>query len=373
MERRLIVEQFDPEFPKPGGIDTCIRGLVRYCPPNVQLKIAGVDAIGNKRLGEWAEYDIGGRSVEFMPVARLDPGNIRRARPHSGWVALGLRKYRPARDTDTVNTHRLNLGMVAMHLYPDAGHVQYLHHRGADELKTGSASMFRHAAFAYRWLEQKVLPHSVDTVVFNKTGAERLSAIYPFVRFSPNWYDPAEFFPSPWEAPVKTRIIWVGRLEPQKNPELAVAVMAALPEDYTLTIAGGGSMETDIRRLARESPAAERITVAGAVAKSEIGAVMRRHELLLMTSHSEGFPYAVVEGLASGLPVITTPGGEPNGLVREGINGARVGAYSADLFAPAAEVASRIPAKAARDSVSELSAATVVPRVLTIQNMTTFK
>lgn len=366
MERRLIVEQFDPEYPKPGGIDTSIRGLVRYCPPNIHLRIAGVDAIGNKRLGEWAEYDIGGRRIEFMPVARLDPGNIQRSRPHSAWVALGLRKYRPAPDTDTVNTHRLNLGLAAMRLYPDAGHVQYLHHRGADELKTGSDSMFRHALFVYRWLERQVLPRSVDTVVFSTTGAERLQAVYPFVRFSPNWYDPAEFFPASSEATVKSRIIWAGRIEPQKNPELAVTVMAALPERYTLTIAGGGSMEIGVRRLARESPASGRITLAGPIAKSEIGAVMRRHDLLLMTSRSEGYPYAVVEGLASGLPVITTPGGEPNGLVRHGVNGARVDADNTELFPPAMELASKISSQTARESVSELSATTVVPDVMTI-------
>lgn len=366
MERRLIVEQFDPEYQKPGGIDTCIRGLVRYCPPNILLRIAGVDAIGNKQLGEWAEYDIGGRTVEFMPVARLDHANIRRSRPHSARVALGMRKYRPAPDSDVVNTHRLNLGAVAIRLYPHAGHVQYLHTRGADELKTGSASMFRFAPFAYRWLERVVIPRSIDTVVFNRTGADRLQASYSFVRFSPNWYDPAEFFPTASEAANKTRILWAGRIEPQKNPELAVDVMGVLPARYTLTVAGSGSRESVVKRRAAASPAADRITFVGAVPKSQIGAVMRSHELLLMTSRSEGFPYAVVEGLASGLPVMTTPGGEPNGLVKTGTNGARVDADDAELFIRAAEIASSVSAVSARESVTRLSAEILVPDVLTI-------
>ena len=373
MERRLIVEQFDPEYPKPGGIDTCIRGLVRYCPPNIHLRIAGVDAVGNKQLGEWAEYDIGGRTVEFMPVARLDHSNLRKSRPHSAWVALGLRKYRPAPNSDIVNTHRLSLGAVAMHLYPSAGHVQYLHGSGVDDLKTGSVSLFRHALFAYRGLERRVIPRAVDTVVFNKFGAERLQVISPRVRFSPNWYDPAEFFPAETEAAVKSRIIWPARIEPQKNPELAIEVMAVLPEQYTLTVAGKGSLERLMRRLAQESPASDRITFVGAIPKSEIGAAMRDHHLLLMTSRFEGYPYAVVEGLASGLPVMTTPGGEPNGLVRTGINGARVDADSAELFVRAAEIASGVPAVSARESVSRLSAEILVPDVLTIPGATQFE
>ncbi|TGD85329.1 glycosyltransferase [Mycolicibacterium sp. CH28] len=366
MERRLIVEQFDPEYPKPGGIDTCIRGLVRYCPPNIQLRIAGVDAVGNKQLGAWAEYDIGGRTVEFMPVARLDHSNLRASRPHSARVALGLRKYRPARDTDTVNTHRLNLGAVAMRLYPNAGLVQYLHGSGVDDLKTGSVSMFRYAFFAFRGLERRVIPRTVDTVVFNKMGAERLQAISARVRFSPNWYDPAEFFPAPAEGAVKSRIIWPARIEPQKNPELAIEVIAALPERYTLTVAGKGSLESSMRRHAEHSPAAKRITFVGAIPKAEMGAAMRSHHLLLMTSRFEGYPYAVVEGLASGLPVMTTPGGEPNGLVETGMNGARVEADRAELFVRAAEIASSVSALAARESVSRMSAAILVPDVLTI-------
>jgi glycosyltransferase involved in cell wall biosynthesis len=366
MERRLIVEQFDPEFPKPGGIDTCIRGLVRYCPPNIQLRIAGVDAIGNKELGAWAEYEISGRTVEFMPVARLDHSNLRKARPHSAWLALGLRKYHPAPQSDIVNTHRLNLGAVAMRLYPNASHVQYLHGSGVDDLKSGSVSLFRHASSVYRALERSVIPRTIDTVVFNKAGAERLQSISQVVRFSPNWFDPAEFFPASPESTPKSRIIWPCRIEPQKNPELAIEVMAALPARYSLTVAGKGTLETLMRRRAQASKAAERIRFVGAVPKSEIGAVMRDHDLLLMTSRFEGYPYAVVEGLASGLPVLTTSGGEPNGLVTTGLNGAKVDADIAALFVPAAEIASTISAQAAAKSVAHLNATFLVPDVLTI-------
>lgn len=366
MEKRLIVEQFDPECPKPGGIDTSIRGLVRYCPPNIQLRIAGVDAIGNKRLGEWAEYNIGGRTVEFMPVARLDPSNLGKKRPHSAWVAIGLRRYLPAPDADIVNTHRLNLGAVALRLYPRAGHVQYLHGSGVEDLQEGSVSFFRHATFMYRRLERMVIPRTVDTVVFNRAGADRLRALSPLVRFSPNWFDPEDFFPAASESGFKSRMLWPCRVEPQKNPELAIDVIAALSDRYTLTVAGCGSLDAAMRQRARDSNVANRVNFVGAVPKSEMGALMRNHDLLLMTSRFEGFPYAVVEGLASGLPVVTTPGGEPNGLVVDGVNGGRVTAEDAESFIAATERASNVSARAARDSVSQLSAEKLVPSVLAI-------
>jgi glycosyltransferase involved in cell wall biosynthesis len=285
-------------------------------------------------------------------------------------VAYGLRKYRPAPDVDIVQTHRIVMGAVAMHLYPRAGHVQFMH--SENFLGKGSQSVFRHAVFAHRRLERSVVSRTVDTVMFNKSGADRLQAVSPRVRFSPTWYDPAEFFPTETEAVNKSRMIWPYRIEPGKNPKLAVDVMTALPERYTLTVAGSGSMDSEMRRDAQQSPAANRISFLGAVPKSEMGAVLRSHDLMLMTSGFEGFSRAIVEGLASGLPVVTTPGGEPNGLVQTGVNGARVEADSAELFVPAVEVASRIPASAARDSVSRLSATIVVPDVLTIPRASAF-
>lgn len=368
MERRLIVEQFDPERPVPGGIDTCIRSLVKYCPPDVEIKIAGVDALGNKTLGKWYEYDIGGRSVSFMPLAQIDYVNLRRAVPHSVRVASGLRKYRPAPKSDVIQTHRINTGAIAMRLYPEAEHVQFIHSEG--DLGRNSQSFFRHAEFAYHWLEKTVLPRSIDAVVFSKLGAERLHKISQRVRFSPTWFDPDEFYLDETRLSAeKTRIIWACRIEPGKNPELAVKVIAALPARYTLTVAGAGSMESLMRRKAQQSKAADRISFIGPVPKSEIGQIMREHDLMLMTSSFEGFSRSIVEGLATGLPVVTTTGGEPNGLVQDGLNGARVDGYHEDLFVPAFEVASKVSACAARDSVSLLSAASLVPRVLTIPEL----
>jgi glycosyltransferase involved in cell wall biosynthesis len=363
MEERLIVEQFDPERPVPGGVDTCIRGLVKYCPPSVKLRIAGVDTIGNKRIGSWAEFEIGGRIVEFMPLAQIDYTDMNRRIPHSAWVAAGLRKYRAALEADVIQSHRLNTGAVAMKLFPSSRHVQLIH-RGND-LEKERESFFRYAMFSYRWLERYVLPRTVDTVVFNRAAAERLRTTAEHVRFSPTWYDPADFFPANPERPEKQRIIWVGRIEPGKNLDLAIDILGELPERYTLSIAGSGSLEASMRERARRSHASTRIAFLGSVPKADIGEVMRQHDLMLMTSSFEGFSRAIVEGLASGLPVVTSSSAESNGLVRDGFNGARVDSSDPALYVPAVESASKLSGSAARESVSALNARLVVPEVLT--------
>lgn len=299
-----------------------------------------------------------------MPLARIDYANLNRSIPHSVWIAKALLKFRPDPDADIIQTHRINTGAVALHLYKGARHVQFIHVE--DELKNGSQSFFRFAAFSYGWLERYVVPRTDDTVVFNRNGARRLQRFDSRVRFSPTWYDPAQFFPAESEALVKRRMIWACRIEPGKNPQLAVDVVASLPESYTLTVAGSGTMEASMREYARKSGAADRIRFAGEVPKSEIGSLMRQHDLMLMTSSSEGFSRSIVEGLASGLPVVTTSAGEPNGLVETGVNGARVEGLSAELFVPAVQIAAEVSGAAARKSVSHLEVTTIVPRILKI-------
>ncbi len=92
---------------------------------------------------------------------------------------------------------------------------------------------------------------------------------------------------------------------------------------------------------------------------------MRDHDILLMSSRFEGFSRSIVEALASGLPVATTPGGEPNGLIVEGLNGGRaVEPDNAAQLADAVRHAALLRAKDAVASVTDLSAATIVPGIL---------
>ena len=92
---------------------------------------------------------------------------------------------------------------------------------------------------------------------------------------------------------------------------------------------------------------------------------MRAHDVVLMTSHYEGFPRAVVESLACGVPIVTTPEGEPNGLVVDGNTG-----YHSSAGRSPSELAARVVQSLRLDaadcaaSVQHLSAATVVPAVL---------
>lgn len=103
-------------------------------------------------------------------------------------------------------------------------------------------------------------------------------------------------------APLRTlaagrNILWIGRLEPQKDPALALDVMRHF--DGKLTLLGDGALMKDVRRQAGAN-----VTLAGYVPKIE--PYLAEADALLITSRYEGGPAVAVEALAQGVPVVST-------------------------------------------------------------------
>jgi glycosyltransferase involved in cell wall biosynthesis len=100
------------------------------------------------------------------------------------------------------------------------------------------------------------------------------------------------------------RLLVAGRLVRQKNVALALRTLAAGDPSSLLTIAGDGPERAQLQRLAAHLGIASRVTFLGHVA--DIGPLLARSDLLLMTSLYEGYPAVLVEALAAGVPVVTT-------------------------------------------------------------------
>lgn len=108
-------------------------------------------------------------------------------------------------------------------------------------------------------------------------------------------------------APVAKRpgvcnILWAGRLEPQKDPALALETLKALAIPAHLTMLGDGSLRNTVARQSQGLQ--DRVTLAGAV--PAIDSHLMSADLLLLTSRYEGQPAVVGEALARGVPVVTT-------------------------------------------------------------------
>jgi glycosyltransferase involved in cell wall biosynthesis len=63
------------------------------------------------------------------------------------------------------------------------------------------------------------------------------------------------------------------------------------------------------------------VTLTGALNRESIAELLRAADLFVLSSAYEGMPIAVLEALASGLPVVSTDVGELRRVIRDGING----------------------------------------------------
>ena len=378
---RIIVHQFDPAKASPGGIDSCLRGICRYLPPDIDVAIVGVDtgARPGRQLGQWEEYrDYGDRRFWFLPVARLDPSDQVRKVPHALRLIAGLARQRhKLPDAEVVQVHRMDSALALRYLLrrPQV----YLIHTQENGL-TGktSDSFWRFAGRTHQWLERSVVRRARSVVVFNEEYSRVVQQWNPEAVFSPTWYDPRLIKPTSASRD-PNRILWVGRLEVPKDPELAIATFAALVQrdpgsPWSLDLLGSGTMLDDIRQLVARLPGdvASRIRVLGRVAPEQVAVAMSEAGLFLMTSHSgyEGYARVLVESMASGLPAVVTLGSDTGGLVVDGRTGFTCGRDPEEL---AGRLGDALPLDrdTVRRSVADLDAPTLVRTLLTLDRTDT--
>lgn len=174
--------------------------------------------------------------------------------------------------------------------------------------------------------------------------------------------DPAVFEPTARPPAAQLTILSVGRLVPEKGPDLMVDAVAQLRErnvDVRLTLVGDGPRRRALEHRIRALGLTDVVHLAGAVASDEMVDWYRRSDVFCLPSFAEGVPVVLMEAMSSGLPVVTTRiAGIPE-LVEDGESGIVVAPGRADLIADALERLAKDPqlrqdlAEGGRRSVQE--------------------
>ena len=102
-------------------------------------------------------------------------------------------------------------------------------------------------------------------------------------------------------------IIWVGRLDDNKNPLRAIDFFQEVVRKIGsahLYFLGKGALETKVKDRAEEYGLQEQIHVLGYM--SNPFPVMKQADVCCMTSKSEGFPLSLLESVALGVPFVST-------------------------------------------------------------------
>ena len=320
--RVLILGSDDPLAPRPGGWQTIVRTFLERCSDPGRYAIASP---GYGSCGRWSERTLVGRTY---PQFRLDAGRAPLLRSHRLQSSLAVvRHYRRLRGFDVVYSHGPELllpfvlgrfrGRLVLHVLGDV----------EADARHARTPVFRPFAGLYRRLALWVV-RRCDCVLW--VDATRVPDLAPDVAVRSEvlttFYDPDVF--RPWDGPRPEgppRLVSVARLAPVKRLDVVLGALAEATsrgEDWRLSVCGDGEMQGALRALAAQLGVEGRVEwLTRHLAPEELAEVVRRADVGLLVSASEGSPAAVKELLASGVPVVVSDVGDNRTIVRDGVNG----------------------------------------------------
>lgn len=101
------------------------------------------------------------------------------------------------------------------------------------------------------------------------------------------------------------RLIWVGRLDQAKAPEILIEALAAMPRvDWHLTIIGDGPRASAVRDLAVRRGIADRVTWTGRIGREEVARRFAAADVHILTSLAEAHSTVLFEAMSAGVPTI---------------------------------------------------------------------
>jgi len=120
------------------------------------------------------------------------------------------------------------------------------------------------------------------------------------------------------------RLVYIGRIAREKGLYETLQGMRLACElgvDARLVVAGHGAEEPRLRRYAQALGIAPRVCFVGPVFGFDKVKLLGGADAMVLASYSEGLPYALLESMAGGVPVIATPVGAIPDVVSDGIHG----------------------------------------------------
>ena len=146
------------------------------------------------------------------------------------------------------------------------------------------------------------------------------------IRYPMEWPDGPSVAPALSAGPL--RMLYVGRCERRKGVQDLIAALTSLSADWRLTVLGGDTPTAPLGRSMRRTLELQagddpRIAFASAVGREALPALMAQHDVVVVPSRWECWPYVALEALAAGKPVVGTAVGGLKEMVKQEVTGWR--------------------------------------------------
>ena len=179
-------------------------------------------------------------------------------------------------------------------------------------------------------------------VVLGTAQLEAYRAFVPGANIAaiPNGIDFRDFS-TPHRSPnanAPLRLLYIGRLAPRKGLGETLAALAAARSSglaARLVIAGAGPEEPLLRQQVNDYGLQGEVTFAGPAYGEDKKKLLAEADVLLLASHGEGLPYALLEAMAAGIVPVVTRVGAIADVVQHGVHGVFVPVGDAGAIAAA--------------------------------------
>lgn len=259
-----------------------------YCSPNGDISI-----------------ELNKRGIKYIPLPSLTPRAVRRC----------IKSYKP----DIVHAHDITASILASvatvglkvklisHVHVNNNNMARVNFKTVSYLL--SCIRYNHIFF--------VAQSCYDCFAFRKQINRKSSVLT-------NVMDKNEIIRRANEADNKNvyDLVYVGRLTYQKNPEKLIRVISLIIKEIPtirIGIVGQGDLLEITQRSANEKGLMDNVSFLGFIS-NPLG-ILSQAKLLLMTSRFEGLPMTVLESLALGIPIVSTPVDGLLDVVESGVNG----------------------------------------------------
>jgi len=316
-----------------GGAEWTAAHIASYLPPD-QFERCAISLYGALHSPVEAYLEQHGVPVHYLDKRRgLDP---------LLWVRL-YRLFR-ALQPDIVHTH-LTVGRYVYPVCWAARHRRIVH--TVHNIATAELSRFwrRFQGWAYR---RGVQPVSIAGEVtrtfvqeYGRAPAAEIPNAIPTQLYAP---DPVRRLQWRTQHGVPERAlvyVCVAGLRPQKNHSLLLQAFASvvqrLPDALLLLVGGVDQLNPRhaevLKFQAHQLGLSHRVRFLGA--RGDVPDILRASDVFVLSSNYEGNPLAVLEAMASGVPVIITAVGGVPELVADGISGLLVPAGNLEALSEA--------------------------------------
>lgn len=167
---------------------------------------------------------------------------------------------------------------------------------------------WRHFLITFNQVDAVTSPTNVAAAILKRIGLSKTPAVVSngidLTRFTPGHR--GEHLRAKYRMPVLPTLLYVGRLDKEKNLDFLLRALALVPASVALhlVLVGAGAERGRLRQLAQGLGLAERVTFTGFVPDSELPDLYALADCFVMPGTVELQSIATMEAMATGLPVI---------------------------------------------------------------------